>query len=111
MAMRQARRRLKTAKQLLDQGKYEEYYTELSKALWLYLTDKFTIPFAELSLSNAREILLRSNVPSETAEEFALILDECEFTRFAPSAGRMSEKELYGKAADLIVKVQTHAAK
>ncbi|HPB03036.1 MAG TPA: hypothetical protein PLZ67_08790, partial [Bacteroidales bacterium] len=111
MAMRQAKRRLKTAKSLLDQGKEEEYYTELSKALWLYLTDKFTIPFSELSLSNAREILLRSNVPAEISEEFLKILDECEFTRFAPAAGRMSQKELYEKSADLIVKVQTHAAK
>lgn len=111
MAMRQARRRLKTAKTFLDQGKDEEYYTELSKALWLYLTDKFTIPFSELSLSNAKEILLRSNVPAEISEEFSKILDECEFTRFAPAAGRMSQKELYEKSADLIVKVQTHAAK
>jgi len=111
MAMRQAKRRLKTARQLLYQGKSEDFYSELSKALWLYLTDKFTIPFAELSLSNAREILLRSNVPADTAEAFAAILDECEFTRFAPASGRISEKELYEKSADLIVKVQTQAAK
>ncbi|HBG69645.1 MAG: hypothetical protein A2W93_12230 [Bacteroidetes bacterium GWF2_43_63] len=111
MAMRQARRRLKTAKAFLDQGKDEEYYTELSKALWLYLTDKFTIPFSELSLSNAKEILLRSNVPADISEDFSNILDECEFTRFAPAAGRMSQKELYEKSAELIVKVQTHAVK
>ena len=111
MAMRKAKRRLKTAKALLDEQKYDEFYNELAKALWLYLTDKFTIPFSELSFSNAKEILLSSNIPAEISEEFIRILDDCEFTRFAPASGQLSQNELYEKAAELIVKIQTHATK
>jgi len=111
MAIRQAQRRLKTAKKWLDQSNQDEFYSELSKALWLYITDKFSIPFSELSLSNTRTILLQNNVPEEITDAFATILDECEYTRFAPSAGRMSMNELYTSASDLIVKVQTHALK
>jgi len=111
MAIRQAQRRLKTAKSFLDKGDENEFYSELSKALWIYLTDKFSIPFSELSLSNTRTILLQNNVPEDITDAFAVILDECEYTRFAPSVGRMSMHELYSSAAELIVKVQTHAIK
>lgn len=111
MAIRHAQRRLKTAKKWLDQGNQDEFYAELSKALWLYITDKFSIPFSELSLSNTRSILLNNNVPEDITDAFAAILDECEYTRFAPSSGRMSMNDLYSSASDLIVKVQTHALK
>ncbi|PKP03260.1 MAG: hypothetical protein CVU11_08895 [Bacteroidetes bacterium HGW-Bacteroidetes-6] len=111
MAMKQARKRLRLAGNSLAKNDTSGFYTELSKALWLYLNEKFTVPFSELSHNNAREILRRSNVPDVVADDFAIILDECDYARFAPDAGRMNMSDLYRKSTDLIIKVQTHSTK
>lgn len=109
MALKQARKRLRLAGNCLGKNDVAGFYSELSKALWLYLNEKFTIPFSELSHSNAREVLRKSSVPDAIADDFAAILEECDYARFAPDSGRMNMSELYRKSTDLIVKVQTHS--
>ncbi len=109
MALKQARKRLSVAGNCLAKNDVVGFYSELSKALWLYLNEKFTIPFSELSHSNAREILRKSSVPDSIGDDFAAILEECDYARFAPDSGRMNMNELYLKSTDLIVKVQTHS--
>jgi hypothetical protein len=48
-------------------------------------------------------------VPDSIGDDFAAILEECDYARFAPDSGRMNMNELYLKSTDLIVKVQTHS--
>ena len=45
-----ARKRLKKANDFLKSGKQEDFYEEISRALWGYLSDKFGISLAELSI-------------------------------------------------------------
>ena len=111
MAMKQAKKRLKNAKIALDRNENEKYYSELSAAMWRYITDKFNIPISDLSLSNTYDVLLKNNVPDETAKEFAYILNECEFARFSSAKGRIEKTDLYNKATELIIKVQTYSKK
>lgn len=109
MALRTARKRLRKASQLLMENNDDAYYTELSRALWLFITDKYAIPFSELTLKNAHQTLLAGNVPEKTANAFSEILNECEYARFAPDKGTSNKHWLFERSSDLIVKVQTRS--
>ena len=43
---------MKLAKQLLDKNQKNEFYDEVLKALWGYISDKLNIPVSELSKDN-----------------------------------------------------------
>jgi hypothetical protein len=100
-----ASNRLKSAKSYLTSNQKEQFYDEVLKAIWGYLSDKANIPLAELSRDTALELLKNKNIDDETIQKFIQLLDSCEFARYAPSvAGSMQED--YNKAIELITKLQ-----
>ncbi len=97
---------LKKAKKLLAANKEDEFYIEISRALWGYMSDKFHIPLAELSMDTVRAKLSDKNVPEENIEEFINTLNECEFARFAPDSGTNLMNHLYESSLDFITKIE-----
>lgn len=88
-----ATRRLKKANRLMLSGKHDEFYDEVLRALWGYVSDKLNMPAEKLSRENISENLANNNVDEATIGKFLAALDECEFMRYAPGdvSGNMSK--------------------
>lgn len=87
-----ATKRLRLANKLMLQGKQGEFYDEVMRALWGYMSYKLNMPAEKLNRDNIRETLGRHFVDDATIEKFTTALDECEFEHYAPgdAAGNMN---------------------
>ena len=87
-----ATKRLKKAHQLMLKGKQGEFYDEVLRALWQYVSYKLNMPAEQLNRENIREKLIAHHVDDTIIEKFTTALDECEFERYAPgdAAGNMN---------------------
>ncbi len=101
-----ARKRLKLAQKFLKQGNQEAFWSEVSNALWGYMSDKFNIPRSTLSMTSVNEALIAKNVNEELIKQFISILNNCEFARFAPGNKSQAMDELYNQAIDVITRTE-----
>ncbi len=105
-ATRVARKRLKKAEAFMKSGKQNDFFEEISQALWGYLSDKFGIPLAGLSMDSVKEALRKKEVSDEIIEQFMSTLNDTEFARFAPGDKTLKMEEIYGKAMEIILKIE-----
>ena len=105
-ASRYAAKRLKKARTFMNNGQKEQFYEELSRALWGYLGDKLNIPVAELSKDNVKSVMEQRDVDVALADEFTGVIDDCEFARYAPAAAGADMNVLYGRAVEVINRMQ-----
>jgi len=105
-ATKVALRRLKLAGTFLKAEKSTEFYNELANALWGYIHDKFSVQISDLSFDSAKQIMASKQISEAVINDYANILESCEYARFAPSAGGIEMKSLYQKALDVIVKTE-----
>lgn len=110
-ANRIARQRLKQSRRYMKENQNIAFYDELTRSMWLYLSEKLGIAIAELTKDKAREEMMDNEVDEKTIEEFLQILDDCEFARYAPSKERKSMEELYQEAVDVLSKLQENLRK
>lgn len=101
-ATKVAKRRLKKAHDSLKANKEEVFYEDISQALWGYLSDKFSIPLAELSMDSVSEALVNKNVRVEIINQFKSTLNNTEFARFAPGEKSMMMEKIYNEALNVI---------
>ena len=101
-ASKVALKRLKEASTYLQSGSGEKFYESVTRAFWGYLSDKLTIPASELSREKASEELARHSVSAGIIERFVMILDTCEYARFAPGGGSAKMQELFTEATDVM---------
>jgi len=101
-ANRIATKRLKAAAGHMKQNNNEAFYESILKAFWGYLSDKLGIPIADLNRDSAIAKLQERNVSEEVITNFAEVIDQCEFARFAPAEGSEARQELYKKAETTI---------
>lgn len=99
-------KRLKLAGKLLSDNKKDEFYDEVLKALWGYVSDKLSIPMSRLSKDNIEEELRNYGVADMLIAEFLKVLDNCEFARFAPSDAHQGMDKIYAEALDIISKME-----
>ncbi len=97
-ANRVAQKRLKAAAAFMKQNNNEAFHESILKAFWGYLSDKLGIPVAELNRESAVQGLLNKNVEQTAIDNFAEVIDQCEFARYAPVGGAEARSELYHKA-------------
>jgi len=102
-----ATKRLKLAKQYLQSGKNDNFYEEILRAVWGYLSDKLTIPVAELSRENIEAELVKYGIGENLIRQFIDILDTGEFARYAPSGGGEAMDKLYNDTVDAIGKMES----
>jgi len=106
-ATKVARKNLKSANEFLKAQKREEFYTEVSRALWGYMSDKFNIPLSDLSMDTVKEHLSEKNVSEENIETFIEVLNKCEFARFAPGESESLMNEIYQEAIMFISRIES----
>jgi hypothetical protein len=97
-----ALRHLKAASVFLKNNQAEQFYESVIKALWGYLSDKLSIPVADLNREKASESLLQKGVDQEAVTELIRIIDDCEFARYAPAAFSGTMNEIYDGAAKVM---------
>jgi hypothetical protein len=101
-AGRAARYRLKQADRFRKATDPERFYEEIGKALWGYLSHKLNIETSGLSREMVMEQIQKRKVPEEQRSELLRILEESEYSRFAPTSQRSDMTNLYKDAAQLI---------
>ena len=97
-----ALKRLKEAAGFLKNNHAEKFYESVIKALWGYLSDKLSIPVAELNREKASATLLYKGIGQDVVNELMKIIDDCEFARYAPAAFSGTMKEIYDGAAKVM---------
>jgi hypothetical protein len=102
-AGREASKRLKKAKLLLEQGNAESYNAEILKALSEYLEHKLRISKANFVMDQATERLQQHGVKSEVLQTLKNCTERAEFSRYAPGTDTAEvRKELLEMAANAI---------
>jgi len=105
-AGRIAGKRLATAGRLLRSGDNDKFYEELLKAVWGYLSDKFSIPLAEMNRARAIEELKKRGIEESVIDLVRDIIDKCEFARFAPASITSENKAVFDRAATFIKTIE-----
>lgn len=105
-ATKVARKRLKLAHKFMKAGKESDFYVEISRSSWGYLSDKLNIPVAELSMDNIRTRLMAKGTNDETINQFIETLNQTEFARFAPGSKTDNMEKIYSGALEIITKLE-----
>jgi hypothetical protein len=101
-----SKKRLKKAFAYMKENNQAQFYDEVIHALWGYLSDKLNIPVSELSRATVKETLEKYKVGEDIINKFLVIIDNCEYAKYAPAAGGSQIEADYAKARDLINKFE-----
>ena len=101
-----ARKRLRKAKTFLDKKQENDFYDEIFKTLWGYLSDKLSIPVSILNKENVAGAFRAKKVKQELSDSFMATLNDCEFARFAPGEKEDRMADIYHKALNTIVTIE-----
>lgn len=101
-----ARKRLNKASSFMKQNLEEAFYEELVKALWGFISNKLSIPIADLSKDNARNEMISKKVDDEYIDQILNIIDRCEYARYAPTSEETKMDIFYNDAIKVISKLQ-----
>ena len=101
-----ATRRMKLAGKLLTENKKNEFYDEVLKALWGYISDKLSIPVSQLSKDNIEAELTNYGVQEALIAEFIGALNECEYARYAPGNENEAMDKVYSASVEVISKME-----
>jgi hypothetical protein len=99
-------KRLHNASECLKNNEIDQFYDEILKALWGYLSDKLNIPVSDLTRTNAVSVLQNEGIDEETIRNLTKILDTCEFARFAPSSSGAEAATIFDGASEFIKSVE-----
>ena len=106
-ANKTAQRRLRKAKALMGQGNKEQFYEEIERAAWSYLSDRLSIPTADLNKENISQILNQKGVADDVVKEVLDLLSTAEFARYAPAAVGHEMQDIYQDTIQLIDRLET----
>ena len=97
-----ARKRLKTAKKLLaDPNHKEKFFEEIERASLQYLSDRLSIPTADLNKETITSTLRGKSIDDQLIERTNRVLSDAAFARYAPAMG-IKPDELYAQTEQLI---------
>jgi len=106
-ATKLAKKRLKKANDFMKAGNDQDFYVELSQALWGYIADKFNIRLSVLSIETVHDYLVEKKVREELILEFTETLNSCEFARFAPGDKDVAMEKVYKEGLQIISKIES----
>lgn len=96
-----AQKRLKAASAALKANDKNAFYAAIEQAAWTYLSDRLSIPTADLNKENIASILRQKSVREELIADVMNVLGTAEFARYAPSTDHAMD-DLYKATTDLI---------
>ena len=96
-----AQRRLKAAELLLKADNKTAFFEEIERAAWTYLSDRLSIPTAQLNKENIAQILASKGVTDTLIEEVLHVLATAEFARYAPTSDHAMQ-DIYNDTTKII---------
>ena len=96
-----AQKRLKAAQQALKANDKNAFYAAIEQAAWTYLSDRLSIPTADLNKENIASLLRQKGVSEALIAEVKNVLSTAEFARYAPSTDHAMD-DLYKATTNLI---------
>jgi hypothetical protein len=102
LANKVAQKRLALAGAMLQKDDARGFYGEISKAIWLYLSDKLNIPLSGLGKQAALQAMEQRGVPSPIQQQISKVLDECELALYASTGNNHQMQQTFSEAACII---------
>jgi hypothetical protein len=99
-------KRLHGASVCLKSDEIDQFYDEILKAVWGYLSDKLNIPVSDLTRNNAIAALQHEGIEEDQINSLSGILDACEFSRFSPSSSGTDATSIYESTSQFIKSVE-----
>jgi len=99
-------KRLHNASVCLKNEEIDQFYDEILRATWGYLSDKLNIPVSDLSRTNAIAALQEQGIEEAEIQSLNKILDTCEFARFAPASSETEANSVYEGVSQFIKSVE-----
>ena len=96
-----AQRRLKTAEKLLQADDKTAFFEEIERAAWTYLSDRLSIPTAQLNKENIAQILAHKGVSEAIIKEVLHLLSTAQFARYAPTSDHAMQ-DVYNDTTKII---------
>ncbi|HEX4852499.1 MAG TPA: BatD family protein, partial [Puia sp.] len=93
------------AKQLLNNGDYKSFYTELNRSIWKVLSNKLNIPSSELNKHNVILHLQAYGWTTENANLLKSTLNECEMKLYTPDYNEADIQRILLSAEKIVVLV------
>ena len=101
-ANRMSRKYLSEAKRNLNNS--EEFYVALERALHNYLKAKLKMETSDFSKEKIKNILTQIGVEESLVNDFASVLENCEFARYTPSSVKAMEQD-FANTAKMITQI------
>ncbi len=101
-----ANKKLKKANEFLKNHDKNSFYTEVSRAIWGYLADKFSLSISELNMENIESQFSKLNIEAGVFAKTKEVLENCEFARYAPGDEVSNMHLLYDSALMLISQIE-----
>ena len=96
-----AQKRLKAAATALKANDKDAFYAAIEQAAWTYLSDRLSIPTADLNKENIASILRQKGVTEALISDVMTVLSTAEFARYAPTTDHAMD-DLYRDTTNLI---------
>ena len=96
-----AQKRLKAAAAALKANDKDAFYAAIEQAAWTYLSDRLSIPTADLNKENIAALLSQKGVSEALIKDVKEVLSTAEFARYAPSTDHAMD-DLYKATTNLI---------
>lgn len=109
-ANKEAWKRLAAARNALQQSN-TVFYEEVSKAIWLYLSDKLALPISSLSKENIAQKLRFRGIAEEQVQQTLALITECEMALYSPAGGQQQRQATLDEAGKLIGIYETYFKK
>jgi hypothetical protein len=103
LARSAAAKRLRGARALLQRGESVAFYTEIARAVTVYLADKQGVAPAGLTREELAAALSARGHPEETVRRLLRVLDDCDRARFAPGSSEAPAREAMLGRADQVL--------
>ena len=100
-------RRLKAAEQLLRQNKKEAFFEEIERAAWTYLSDRLSIPTAQLNKENIAQILSNKGMSENLVKDVLHVLTTAEFARYTPTSDHAMQ-DIYNDTTKIINQLENN---
>ncbi len=100
-AQKVAMSRLEKAKTAMTAGQEKQFYEEINAGLFGYVSDKYMISNADLSIDRVMSVLHEQEVDEATREAFRAIINRCQIALYAGASGT-DMQEVYDQAVGMI---------
>lgn len=101
-ADKEAWKRLAAARNALQNSSHTIFYEEVSKAVWLYLSDKLGMPISDLGKENLAQKLRFRAIEEPLITQTLELITECELALYSPAGAQQQQQAILAEAGKLI---------